>query len=539
MDSNLSGSGKAENGNVVEFPRAVGIAKSELHVVIGNAVLEHMRAQDEALINGPKGAWLYSRGIWELRTDIDAWLGMRIETVSEGLGFTNTNKLTSEVRNRILRRPEIWHDDVPWDQHGKIPTRSGLVDPKTGELEPARPDHFCTWRVEVEYDPAAKCPWWETMIADMFGDRDPAEQSALVRVVQECMGAALIDQKPRALSKAVVFWGIQNLGKSGPLDVVAGLFGGTIAAPIGSVEGTHGLMPFVKRFPWVLHEAFGGAWHFSSVVKSIITQEPVMINVKNGPMITTAIRAPIFWATNFQPQFKESTRAIVSRMIVIEVSRQFYDDKPIGAAAEALRRGFAKPGELIVATELPGVLNWAIAGLRRALKRGSIEVTAGIKETAEAIHRDSNLVAGFLDECVEFDPAARIRITDFCLAHSAWWMELKGEDRRLPTNEAISKALTAIGDGRVGMHRKEMRDNAARYYCGVALNRAGLRYHRAAFESRLFEGKTATATNPDSEVNGLIPASWENKKSIIKMREQHAIRVTRDQNADERAVPGH
>jgi hypothetical protein len=44
MDSNLSGSGKADNGNVVEFPRAVGIAKSELHVVIGNAVLRHARA---------------------------------------------------------------------------------------------------------------------------------------------------------------------------------------------------------------------------------------------------------------------------------------------------------------------------------------------------------------------------------------------------------------------------------------------------------------------------------------------------------------
>jgi phage/plasmid-associated DNA primase len=533
MDSNPSGSGKADNDNVVEVPRAVGIAKGELHVVVGNAVLEHMGAQGEALINGPKGAWLYSRGIWDLRTDINAWLGMRIETVCEGMGFTNTNKLTSEVRNRILRRPEIWHDDVPWDQHGKIPTRSGLVDPLTGALEQARPDHFCTWRVEVDYDPAAKCPWWETMIADVFGDREPAEQAALVRVVQECMGAALIDQKSRALSKAVVFWGIQNLGKSGPLDVVAGLFGGTIAAPIGSVEGTHGLMPFVKRFPWVLHEAFGGAWHLSSVVKSIITQEPVQINVKNGPMLTQIIRAPIFWATNFQPQFKEATRAIVSRMIVIEVSRVFDEKNPIGAAAEALRRGFNKPGELIVATELPGVLNWAIAGLKRALERGSIELTTSIQETADTIHRDSNLVAGFLDECVEYDPMARLKASDFCLAHSAWWMELKGEDRRLPTNEAISKALKAMGDGRIGMDRKEMRDNTSRYYCGIALNKSGLRYHKTAFESSIFEGKIATATSPDREVNGLIPVSWDERKSVVAMRARHNDSDAREEIDDD------
>jgi phage/plasmid-associated DNA primase len=144
---------------------------------------------------------------WHLgmRIDINAWLNVRIEAVCEGLGFTNTNKLTSEVRNRILRRPELWRDDVPWDEHGKIPTRSGLVDPLTGSLEPARPDHFCTWRAACDYDPAAKCPWWETMLADMFGDREPTEQAALIRVVQECIGAALIDKKSRSLSKALVF----------------------------------------------------------------------------------------------------------------------------------------------------------------------------------------------------------------------------------------------------------------------------------------------------------------------------------------------
>jgi hypothetical protein len=238
-------------------------------------------------------------------------------------------------------------------------------------------------------------------------------------------------------------------------------------------------------------------------------------------MITRVVRAPIFWATNHQPQFKEATKAIVSRMIVIEVSRQFDNNKPMGAAAEALRLGFAKPGELVVATELPGVLNWAIAGLKRALERGCIESTDSIDETAKTIHDDSNLVAGFLDDCVEYDPKARVKISDFCLAHSAWFMELKGEDRRLPTNEAINKAIKAIGDGRIGINRKEMRDKTHRYYCGIALNKAGLRYHKAAFESRLFEGKVATASSPGAEVNGLIPESWGQRKSVIEMRKRH------------------
>jgi P4 family phage/plasmid primase-like protien len=503
-------------------PKSAIAKKSEQHITLGQAVLAHMRAQDEQLIRTKDGFWFFSRGVWDMRVD-DDWLKVRIEQACVGLGFRSVTKLISETCNWIKRRPELWRDDeIPWDQHGKIPTRSGLIDPHTGKLEPARPDHFCTWRVEVDYDPAAACKWWETMIADIFGDRDPTEQAALVRVVQEVLGAALIDKKPRALSKALVFWGISNQGKSGLLEVFSGLFGSqVISAPLGSTEATHGLMPFTRRLPWVLHEAFGGQWHFSSNVKAIITHEPVMINVKNGPMLSAVIRAPIFWATNHQPQFREATKAIVNRMIVIECSRVFIEGKPIGVAAEAQRRGLAKPSDLIIASELPGLLNWAIAGLKRALQRGSIDTTVSIQETAEMIRRDSNLVAGFLDECIGYDPMARIRVADFCLAHSAWWLELKGEDRRLPTNEAISKALKAMGDGRIGMDRKEMRDTHARYYCGIALNKAGLRYHKTAFESSIFEGKIATATSPDREVNGLIPPSWDERKSVIAMRVRH------------------
>jgi hypothetical protein len=527
--------------NVVKMPvlPPTPPKKDELHIALAKAVIAHMREKGEELISTEEGYWFYSsRDIWEFRTGVK-WLNNRIHKTANGFGYKCNTKLVNETRNYIERCDETWRsDEIPWDQHGKIPTRSGLVDPRTGALEPARPEHYCTWRVEVEYQPDAKCPWWETMMTDMFGDRDEAEQRALIGVVQELMGATLIDKKPRALSKACVFWGIENRAKSGVLDVVAGLFSGNpIGASLASIEGTHGLMPFQRRAPWILHEAFGGQWHLSATVKSIITQEPVQINIKNGPMLTTVIRSPIFWATNFQPQFKEATKAIVSRMIVIEVTRAFVEGKPIGAAAEAIKRGFSKPGEFVVATELPGVLNWAMAGLQRALERGSIASTDSIAETAKTIHNDSNLVAGFLEDCIEYDPMARLNTADFCLAHSAWWMELKGEDRRLPSNEAIGKALKAIGDARIGINRKEMRESQGRYYCGIALNKAGVAYHKIAYESRLFEGKVGKATDPHREVNGLIPVSWDTRKSVIEMRKHHADRDTNDRNGDVDEVP--
>ena len=72
------------------------------------------------------------------------------------------------------------------------------------------------------------------------------------------------------------------------------------------------------------------------------------------------------------------------------------------------------------------------------------------------------------------------------------------------------------------MHIKEMRSKSDRYYRGIALNEAGLKYHKTGFESLLFEGKIATATSPEKEVNSLIPSSWDDRKSVIAMRAHHS-----------------
>ena len=37
----------------------------------------------------------------------------------------------------------------------------------------------------------------------------------------------------------------------------------------------------------------------------------------------------------------------------------------------------------------------------------------------------------------------------------------------------------------------------------------------------LFEGKVATATEPDREVNGMIPVSWDKRNSVVAMRTRH------------------
>lgn len=505
-----------------------------VHIVLGTAVLEAMEARGEAILFTARAMWTYRDGLWSMETDgVRQWLEVQVETAALALRLDSSVRTTNEARAWIMRRPNLWRDDVPWDKHGKVPTRSGLVDPRTLEIEPARPDHYCTWRVEAEFDPAATCPWWERMLDTVFRDREPEQRAGTIATMQEVMGAGFIDAKSRGMSRALCLVGGANCGKSGLLEVLGGLFSvDPISAELDSLESSHGTMPFVRRAPWVLHEAFNqGRWHVSSTVKALITSEPIGVNVKNGPMVTVRYTAPVFWATNHPPQFRESTRAIVDRLLVVECRRVFNPRYLVGVAAEAARRGYGRPSALVLAEERPGVLLWALRGLQRALARGSIEATEEIRQKGEDMHRDGNLVATFVEECLEYDRDRRVAVPDFCAAFAVWYAEEKGEDRRNPSNEAVGKALTALADPRICIHPKEMRDNQRRYYGGVVLNEQGIAFWKRALESKLFEGKTASTTPADEPVNTYIPEGWFTRPSVARMRAA-SLRDSRSEGRD-------
>jgi len=497
-----------------------------LHIKIGRAVIGVVQGRGDALLFTERAFWYCEGGLWRMMTDGDTWLNVEIEKAFVAFKLGSNNKQRAEVRGWIKCQHQLVRrfEDIRWDAHGMVPTLSGLVDPRTLEVRPIRPEDYCTWRVEAEYDPAATCPWWLTMLNDVFADQPDEERADIIRVIQELAGAGLIDDKPRELSRALVFQGGSNFGKSGLITVLAGLFGKDVnSTTIEALEGAHGKMNFLKRVPWVLHEAFDQRkWHFSSDTKTLITGEPIHINIKNGPMLSVCFRGPIFWGTNHPPQFKEATKAIANRLVIIECKREFFDDAPVGAALEARKRGLGKPQNLILKEELPGVLTWALAGLKRALERGMLLLTKPMTDALEDIHRDANLVAGFLEECVFYDEDKRISVPDFCLAFAAWWLQNKGENRQVPSNEVIGKALQSMADPMIAIDAQELRDNARRYYAGIVLNEEGLAFHHAASEMPDLKGKTANATEPKGVVNQPLPAQWLDKVSIKAMQERQA-----------------
>jgi phage/plasmid-associated DNA primase len=497
------------------------IDRENMHVVVGSTILKMLQDKGTPILVVVDQLWRYQNGIWASpenkgRHALDA----EIETCIRAMDFPSSLKLVAESRGWFFRNPDIYRENMEWDDHGKIAIRGGLIDSKTLAFEPASPSHHVTARIDCDYDSAALCPKWLEMLEAMFVDRPDVERTNTIRLIQEILGCALIVEKSKALSRALIFHGVSNTGKTDLIKTLSGLLTDhPISTPLGSLDGTHGLMEFMRNAPWILHEAFDSQkWHFSAIVKSILSGDPVQINVKNSVVTTRRIRQPVIWGTNVPPQFKEATRAIINRMIVISCYTVFDPENPVGVALDAQRQGFSEPSEMILAQEKPGLLNWALAGLQRALERGYFATTLEMKETLETVRTDSNIVAGFLEECASFSPDYMISTSDFCAAFSVWWAESKGEDRHTPSNESIGRALVAFGDPRVGIDRKVLRDNRHGYYAGLWLNDIGLDYWAGASAEGLARGKTARTSSNQADVNRSVPPTWEGLPVIQKIR---------------------
>ena len=100
--------------------------------------------------------------------------------------------------------------------------------------------------------------------------------------------------------------------------------------------------------------------------------------------------------SNEMPKIKDTSGALASRPIIFQTRVSFY-----GREDRNLFRDKIKP-------ELPGILNWSLAGLRRTRERGPIAEPACSIVAREELAREGSPVIAFVHECLALDPAASV-----------------------------------------------------------------------------------------------------------------------------------
>lgn len=298
---------------------------------------------------------------------------------------------------------------------------NGLLCVATGEVTPASPLYFSTTCLSVAHDPAAPSPArWLAFLAECFeGDTEA------VTLLQEWFGYCLTPDTRQ--QKMLFMIGKKRSGKGTILNVLGALLGETnVASPsLASLNGEFGLWQLIGKtaafFPDVRHSQKTDSTRMIEALLSVTGGDRVSVNRKKLAFWHGRIGARIALATNALPDMRDSSDALVSRMMVLDMPASFFgrEDKDLARQLYA---------------EVPGILLWAIAGWKSLRARGAFAQPKSSASAVATLNDLSSPVGAWLSECCSTDPSESkdanvpgVRCEEAFQAYRQWCV--KGEHR--------------------------------------------------------------------------------------------------------------
>lgn len=199
-------------------------------------------------------------------------------------------------------------------------TLNGTLDLRSGELHPHNPDDLITRLAPVHFDPAAKCPLWESVL-----DRIMAGNAALIGYLQRLFGMCMTgDISEQVLP--MLYGGGAN-GKTATVDTVAGLMGDYAGeAPPdlllmrSNPEHPTELADLCGRRLVVASETDEGRRLRVQLVKRLTGNSRLKARYMRGDYFEFARTHKMILTTNNRPVIKETTLAIWRRIQLVPFS---------------------------------------------------------------------------------------------------------------------------------------------------------------------------------------------------------------------------
>lgn len=342
----------------------------------------------------------------------------------------------NKVLDAFAHGPAYRTDEA--DEDRGIATANGVLDLVTGHLLPHTPDRFNLWSLPYPYVPQAGCPQWLAFLEQVMPDPENRQ------LLQEWFGYMVSGRTD--LQKILSLFGAPRSGKGTVLRVLVALVGAENRATVtlSQLASTFGRESLVAR---TMAQITDANWNIRDIdvaveaLKSISGEDDQGIDRKNRVTWEGRLGVRFVLVANPMPKFNDPSGALLSRMLHIEFSRSFLGREDEGLTPRLL-------------TELPGILNWALAGLAQLSARGRLYVPAASREAAEDIERTTSPVAGFLrDRTVSVDPAMCVGIYLDELHHAYTAYRSAAEVQRPTSRDVFARDLRAAGVGGIVIKR--------------------------------------------------------------------------------------
>lgn len=312
--------------------------------------------------------------------------------------------------------------------------RNGTLDLDTLTLRPHDPADHLTYCLDYDYDPQALAPRYEQFLQEVLGDYDNQGQWVtdldLCLLFQELFGYSLTNDTKHE----VMTWlsGEGGNGKTVAITVILWLLGALSCSvdfqSIG-LPGNYDIAEIPGKRVIFSTESERGGKLAEGYVKRIVSGERINARAIYGKPFEFKSQAKVWWAMNDKPVIKDTGNSIWRRLKLIPFNRTFTNQD--------------KDPDLLnkLESELPGILNFALDGLRRLRLRGRFPESKAVQEAVNEYRKESNPVAQWLDERTEpiNQPytAATALYADYC----AW---CGNNGRQAMNSNNFSRELTKL-----------------------------------------------------------------------------------------------
>ncbi|WFT82927.1 phage/plasmid primase, P4 family [Methylobacterium sp. CB376] len=265
-----------------------------------------------------------------------------------------------------------------------------------------------TKRLGVAFDPAATCPKLMNFLESIFPN-DPEK----IRFLQRAVGYTLTGwTKAQCL---FLLLGQGANGKSTLLKIIRALMGeyGTsipMSVLMASRSGNDRTdeLAGLRGYRFVsAHETEVGQRLSVTKVKLLTGGDPITCQPRKGAPLSYQPSFKLWLAMNDLPEIPPGDEAIWRRVHIITFLVTISEGERNMNLFEELE------------PELPGILNWALAGLEE-FNRVGLKSPASIVDATRAYRRDNDTVGQFIDGACMIDPEARTLMKDLHNVYARW-----------------------------------------------------------------------------------------------------------------------
>ncbi|WP_163627557.1 phage/plasmid primase, P4 family [Lactiplantibacillus plantarum] len=332
----------------------------------------------------------------------------------------------SQSETRVIKLVERSLRPIALEEFDKTYACFGgkLIDLRTlGDGGAADPKKLVLVHSDVKYNALADCPQFKAFLDTNLSDKDKQA------FVQEFSGY-LLDPNYSA-HVFLIIYGVGRNGKSVYLDLMTRLLNPIYvsSASLETLDSTFGLAPLVGMRANISNE--GAAVKFETKnLKSITGGNPVQIDAKNQQQYSTILKVKLIFATNNLPTTSDMTMGFSRRLNILPFNYQVPKQMQDPDLTQKL------------ATELPGILNWAIEGLKR-LRANNYRFTQSdsMLEAKDRYLLFNHPVTMFVKQCLVPDENSKIPLAQLNGMYEHWLAQRNIASRGTTNNRIFSKEL--------------------------------------------------------------------------------------------------